>query len=107
MDKSLSYLERAMHDRQADLLAEAYRLAAVRAARSGRQLAGGPGRASERAILSAAARPGVTLALQPRAPTELAADCVAKIAAWRRAAAGFGRSLVSVGHWLEHVGRAA
>ncbi len=107
MEKSLSYLERSMRDRQHELLAEAQRIAAARAARSGDYLATRRSVARERTLLSAVARPGAAITLQPRPAVDIAADCAAKVAAWRRAAATFGRSLITVGRRLEEVGRAA
>ncbi len=107
MERSLSYLERSMRDRQHELLAEAQRIAAARAARSGYYLAATRSSARDRALLNAVARPGAAITLQPRPAADIAAECAAKVAAWRRAAASFGRSLVTVGRRLEQVGRAA
>lgn len=103
MDRSVSYLERSIRDRQRELLQEAERLAMVRQARLGSARSS----VRERTLLTTAARPGAALVLQPRSPKEIAADCVEKVAAWRLAAASFGRSLISVGRRLEQVGRVA
>lgn len=105
MDRSLTFLERSVRDRQRELLQEAQRLAMVRQARS--EGAGVLNRRSvrDRALLTTAARPGAALVLQPRSPLEIASECAEKVAAWRLAAARFGRSLISVGRRLEQVGR--
>ncbi len=105
MDSSIYYLEKRASQRQHDLVDEARRHAAGQEVRRAAR-ARAATRSHERALLTTAARPGAALALQPRT-VEFAAECVERVAAWRRAAGTVGRSLVGVGRRLEQVGRAA
>ncbi|HEX7040663.1 MAG TPA: hypothetical protein VF202_11140 [Trueperaceae bacterium] len=114
MHDTLAYFELAMRDRQRELLAEARRIGQARSARSDLRLVHDGTPARDRTVLTTVGRPGVTLALAPRRPkeivadcAEMVADCVERVAAWRRAAASVGRSLVTVGRRLEQVGRSA
>lgn len=107
MDSTLYYLERAVRDRQHELRAEAERLAQARTARRAERALAMNARAAERVLLTTVARPGVSLVLTPRPPSQVAADCAERVAAWRRAASSLGRSLVNMGRRLEQVGRAA
>ncbi|HZW27186.1 MAG TPA: hypothetical protein VFF08_01940 [Trueperaceae bacterium] len=114
MNDALTYLEWSMRDRQRELLAEGRRLAQARSARSDVRLVHEGTPARDRTLLTTVGRPGVSLALRPRQPAaivadcaEIVADCAERVAAWRRAAASVGRSLVNVGRRLEQVGRSA
>lgn len=107
MFRPLGYVERFMWDRQRELLAEAEKRSAVRLAHVGHPLGSDRSAVRERTLLTTAARPGAALVFQPRSPSELVSECAEKVAAWRLAAARFGRSLISVGRRLEQVGKAA
>lgn len=107
MSHTFAYLEMTAKERQREMLAEARRIGQVRAARDDVRVVGAATPARDRTLLTTVGRPGVTLALAPRSAQEIVSDCVEKVAAWRRAAAGLGRSLVSVGRRLEEAGRSA
>ena len=114
MNDALGYLERSMRDRQKELLAEARRVQMLRQAGSDVRTVHDGTPARDRTLLTTVGRPGVSLALAPRRPKQIVADCMEmvedcaeRVAAWRRAAATVGRSLVTFGRRLEQVGRSA